>query len=76
MKIRPASPLGYSRVERDLVYMAGVEVDLAPWETLHLPDELGRELVRRSKYKLTGGDRRYHIYPYQIKVRLTCPSPR
>jgi len=74
--LRSTRASGFSRAERKLVFMAGVEVDLAPWETLYLPNAIADELVARSK----GGLAEYweaapklFIHPYQVKVRLSCP---
>jgi len=75
--LRPASGLGYGRAKRSGVSFAGIELDLAPWESLVLPEPIAEDIEERTDgglnhtLKVSLGGRR--IFPYQIRARITCP---
>jgi hypothetical protein len=76
-RLKAVSPLGYARVKRPAQSFACIPVELAPWETLELPEPIAEAILERSQGGLARtvnvpvGIRR--LWPYQLRVRVSCP---
>ena len=77
MRLRAASPLGLSRAERPTQSFANIPLELAPWETLDLPEPVARRLIEQTGGALSptlkSDVEGRLMFPYQIRVRISCP---
>ena len=72
MRLRPRTEGGYGLTDGPKVSALGVPVELHGWESLEVPDALGRFLIGNAGGELRSCRPRW-IYPYQIAVVETCP---
>ena len=66
--------LGFGLVNASGVSFAGREVVVQPHESIRLPVSVAAEVVRRSGgYLSVPSGHIRPLYPFQIKVAMTCP---
>lgn len=74
MTLRPSDPTGFQMAGEGGLTVLGKVLTLAPWETVTLPDPLGRFILQQSQGGLEEGDARLDLpHPWRVRVVMSCP---